>query len=194
MIYIVLRFLAVLLLKIFFQVKAKGRENIPRQGGFILASNHTSFLDPVVLGVLCPRKLNYMARHDLFNNPLFGWLLSSINVFAVKRDSADFSAIKEAMHRLKSGGGLVVFPEGSRSIKGIPEQAQSGVGFLAAKAGVRVVPAFIKGTLEAWPKNRKTIRFTKISVSFGQQITIENTMPYQDIARLVLERIRHLAF
>jgi 1-acyl-sn-glycerol-3-phosphate acyltransferase len=122
-----------------------GKKHIPKVGGFILASNHVSYLDPIALGVSSPRKLNYMARHDLFFNHWFSWLLSSVGSFPVKRDSADTSAIKEAMRRLTNGEPLVLFPEGSRRFNGKSSEPQPGIGFLASKLNIPVIPAFIKG-------------------------------------------------
>ena len=193
MLYSILRLLSAIILKILFRFKAKGLEHIPKRGGFILASNHVSYLDPIAVGVACPRKLNYMAKEELFCNPLFSRLLSRIGVFPVKRDSADLSALKEAMRRVRIGGALVLFPEGSRRFDGTSHEPYSGIGFLAAKLNVPVIPAFVKGTEKALPAGAKFIRLTNISVCFGKQISIERRMPYQDIAGHIMDNIRHLS-
>ncbi len=192
MAYYVLRFLSFLILKIFFRIEASGTENIPESGGFILASNHVSHLDPIALGVSCPRDLSYMARDDLFFNPIFSWLLTSCNAFPVKRNSADFSALKEAIVRVKSGGGLVIFPEGTRKPNGISLQPQAGIGFLASKLNVPVLPVFVKGTEIALPKGAHKIKPTKVFVYFGKKIEIERGRPYQDIARTIMASINTL--
>jgi len=193
MVYFFSRFLSLILFKIAFRFKAFGKKNIPKRGAFILASNHISYLDPIALGIACPRKLNFMARHDLFSNYLFSKWLSCVGVFPVKRNSADLSALKEAMRRLKNGAGLVLFPEGSRGFEGDSNQPQPGIGFLAAKLNVPVVPAFVKGSQEALPRGAKFIKPVEVSVYFGKQIIIERRMPYQDIAGLIMENIRHLS-
>jgi len=193
MLYSILRLLSAIILKILFRFKAKGLEHIPKRGGFILASNHVSYLDPIAVGVACQRKLNYMAKEELFCNPLFSRLLSRIGVFPVKRDSADLSALKEAMRRVRIGGALVLFPEGSRRFDGASHEPYSGIGFLAAKLNVPVIPAFVKGTEKALPAGAKFIRLTNISVCFGKQISIERRMPYQDIAGHIMDNIRHLS-
>lgn len=193
MLYNILRFLSWVILKAFFHLEVFGRENIPKRGGFILASNHTSYLDPIAVGVASPRKLSYMARHDLFKDQFFGWLLTNINVFPVERDSADLSALKEAMKRVKKGSGLLLFPEGTRQTENFLTKAHAGVGFLSAKLEVPVIPVYVKGTLEAWPKHAKSIKKSKICVYFGSQIPIERRMPYQDIAKDILGYIRHLS-
>lgn len=158
-----------------------------------MASNHVSYLDPITLGVACPRKLNFMARHDLFYNPWFSWLITAVGAFPLKRDSYDLSSLKEAMRRLKNGNALVLFPEGSRSINGISNQPQAGIGFLAVKVSLPVIPAFIRGTELALPKGSKFIRPRKVSVHFGRQVSIERRLPYQDIARAIMKDIRHLS-
>lgn len=194
MLYRILRIFAVPLMRVLFRMEVKGVGYIPRQGGFILASNHLSYLDPVVLGAACPRTLSFMARHDLFSNPWFSWLITMLGAFPVRRDSADASALKEAMLRVKNGQVLVVFPEGRR--RGFNEAGEKplpGVGFLATKLAIPVIPAFISGSEKALPKDTKFIRPHKISVRFGKQILIERRMPYQDAAHLIMENIRHLA-
>jgi len=194
MFYSLIRLLAFLILKIIFGIKVFGKNYIPKKGGFILASNHVSYLDPIVLGATCPRRLNFMARDDLFCNPLFSWLISKLGAFPIKRNSVDFSAIKKAMRRLEYGESLLLFPEGSRSFEGLSLQPQPGIGFLGAKLNVPVVPAFIRGTDKALPKGARFIKPQRVSVYFGKQIFIERRMPYQDIARRVMEEIRHLAW
>ena len=111
----------------------------------------------------------------------------------MRRNSADLTAIKEAMRRLKNNKGLVLFPEGSRSDADTSQSVYPGIAFLAFKAGVPVVPAFIKGSDQALPKGAKHLRPNKISVYFGAQITMERRMPYDDFARKVMESIRHLS-
>ena len=158
-----------------------------------MASNHVSYLDPIVLAIATPRKLNFMARDDLFRNAFFGWFIYSLGAFPVKRESADLSALKEAIRRLKQGKVLVLFPEGSRAFEGRSNEPQPGIGFLAAKSSVPIIPAFIKGADIALPKGAKKIRSTEIDVYFGPQISIEGRLPYEDIAANVMVNIRRLA-
>jgi 1-acyl-sn-glycerol-3-phosphate acyltransferase len=170
-----------------------GQENIPRKGGFILASNHMSYLDPEVLGVACPRVLNFMAKDELFKNRFFGKILRWVHAFPVKRDAADLSAIKDAMHRVRSGEAILLFPEGGRQYPGQIGKPEAGVGFLSAKLGVPVIPAFIRGTETVLPIGAKQLRRAKISVSFGKEIIVERRMAYSDIALRIMEAIRQLS-
>ena len=182
-----------MIFKLLFRFKVKGRENLPKSGGFILASNHVSYLDPIAVGIASFRKLNYMARHDLFFNPWFSWLLTHINVFSVRRNTADVAALKEAIRRVKNGGALLLFPEGRRMANGSSVDPEAGIGFLAAKLDVPVIPVFVKGTGIALPKGAKFIRPTKVSVQIGKQIFIERRLPYHDIARVIMEGVNKLS-
>lgn len=190
MIYVISRFICALFYKCIFRLEVFGKTNIPKSGGFIIASNHVSYLDPIALGVACPRKISYMAKKELFRNPLFSKYLYSLRTFPVNRSHPDKSALKEAMRRLSIGDGLLLFPEGTRAQGGEP---QAGVGFLAAKLNIPVIPAFVRGSDLALPKGAKFPRPKKISVHFGKQISIERSVPYHKIAQLVMDCIRHLS-
>ncbi|MCX7661148.1 MAG: 1-acyl-sn-glycerol-3-phosphate acyltransferase [Candidatus Omnitrophica bacterium] len=194
MLYYLLRPIAILLCKILFRIQVKGKKNIPKKGGFILASNHLSYLDPVVLGVACPRKLNFMARDDLFTIPLFSTLIRCLGAFPVKRNSPDISAFKETFKKLKEQKPVVIFPEGRRNPQARPIPAQPGVGFIASYLGVPVIPAYIKGTDKALPMSARFIRLKKVSVCFGEQIFIERRKPhnYAEIAQQIMDSIRRL--
>ncbi len=193
MLYTIGRLIFLILAKLFFGFKVIGADNIPKTGGFLFASNHVSNLDPILMGAACPRKINYMAKNDLFRNRFFAWILSAVHVFPVKRESADLGALKEAIRRLKSGNGLLVFPEGRRSAGGLNEEPQPGVGFLAAKCGVPIIPAFISGTEKALPKHAKRLTRTSITIRIGEKIFVQKGVPYLDSARNVMEHIRHLS-
>lgn len=195
--YWFLRFFCLILGKFFFHLEARGREFIPRQGGFVLVSNHASFLDPIILGVLSPRVLSYAARDSLFRNKLFAALLSEICVFPIKRWSADLGAVKESVRRLKNNSGLVVFPEGTRSPNGEIQNFTYGFVLLAHKAAVPIIPAWISGSNKAWGKGRRLIRPAKIKVVFGRPLNTEgrHIKGKQDYARIsqdVFEQIKLL--
>src|SRR5579863_3703731 len=127
----------------YFPYKAYQTGNIPRHGAFILASNHISNLDPVVLGICSVRRLNFMAKVELFKG-LLGFVLTRLGAFPVKRGESDFGAMREALKRLKIGRVILIFVEGTRRIGNEPSKAQAGVGFLAMKSGVPIVPVFLQ--------------------------------------------------
>lgn len=178
--------------KLFFHFEVIGRRNIPKSGGFILVSNHASFLDPVFLSASCPRVLNFMARDSLFRNPVFGWWLLDVGVFPVKRWSGDLSAIRAAVRRLKSGRGLGLFPEGTRSPDGEIRDFSQGFALLADKAGVPVVPARVIGSYRALGKGSKMIRPVKVRVVFGECARLDKGEPYVESARRMREKIKRM--
>jgi len=193
MLYRLSKTLAQVLFKVLFRYEVKGRANIPSKGGFILASNHVSYLDPIAVGIASPREVSFMAKEELFVNSLLSWYLRKLGSFPVKRSSADLSATKEAIRRLQSGYGVVIFPEGSRRFDGGPTEPHAGIGLIASKAHVPIIPAFISGTDLALPKGAKFIRPRKINVNIGEQIPIERSVPYEEIAHKVMDNIRRLS-
>ena len=182
-----------MLLKFFFGFTIKGRDHIPKKGGFILASNHRSYIDPIALAAASPRKLNFVAREDLFTHPLFGRFLLTLGAFPVKRDSTDIFVIKESIHRLKKGMGLLLFPEATRVVDGATVEPKGGVGFLAVKSAAIIIPAFVSGTDKAWPKGAKRIQKSKICVHFGKPVQVEKGLSYQGVARAIMDDIHELA-
>jgi len=191
--YDFLRLFASIILKILFHLEVKGRQFLPKKGGFILASNHTSNLDPVVLGVATSKRLSFMAKEELFLNPFFGLLIHILGAFPVKRGSPDLSAIKEAIRRLERGDCLVIFPQGTRSSGDL--KVAPGIGFLATKTKVPVIPVYIKGTDKILPKGKKMISIGKIKVKFGDLILLKKKggESYQDIAEQIMADIGRLA-
>jgi 1-acyl-sn-glycerol-3-phosphate acyltransferase len=187
------RFLCACYIKIFLGLDVRGEENIPRSGGFILASNHTSNLDPVVLGVACPVDISFMAKEELFRNRFFGAILNMVNAFPVKRDKADIGAIRQAVRRVKAGHGLLIFPEGGRQTDGSLGAAKEGIGFLALKLNVPVIPAYITGTDKALPAGARQITAQRVAVTFGSKMTFERRMAYHEIAEQVMQAIAKLS-
>lgn len=169
MIYIIARFLCSFFCHIFLGLKIVGRNNIPRKGGCIIASNHVSFLDPPLVGASVNRPTYFMGKSELFDNKLSAFLFNHFNTFPVKRDEADHAAISKAVKFLKRGEVLVIFPEGGRNMDGSKE-IQLGVGFLAQLANVPVVPTLIVGSDKALPHGAKVIKIRRAEVRFGQPI------------------------
>jgi 1-acyl-sn-glycerol-3-phosphate acyltransferase len=170
-------------------VQVQGRENIPRTGAFLLACNHVSYLDPMVMGIVTGRRLNYMAKDDLFERPILGYILKSLWTFPVKRNTADKRAIRESLDRLKRGLPLLLFPEGTRHGAQGEKKIESGVGFLALKANVPVVPVFIHGSDKVLPPGAKWFRRNRVSVRYGKPISYSQNDDYQDVARQIMDSI-----
>ncbi len=193
MIHAFSKWLAYVLLRIFYHIEAYGVENIPKEGGFILASNHLRYLDPRAVSSILRRNLSSMAKSELFAIPLFGWYLKKIHAFPVKRASADINSLKEAMKRVRKGGGLLLFPEGGRRDASSHEEPHAGVGFLVNKLAVPVIPAAVFGSDKAWPRGAKFLKPSRIKVVYGKKINIEKGLSHQDVARLVMSNIRQIS-
>lgn len=155
-----------------FCLEVRGAENVPKEGGVIVAANHSSYLDPPVIGVALKRQATYMAREGLFKIPLLRTFVAAFS-FPVKRGRPRPSTIKEAVHRLKRGELIVMFPEGGRSENGNFLDPKRGIGLIATMSGVPVVPALIRGTERAFPVGARFIRPAKIRVVFGKPLIIQ---------------------
>ena len=163
-------------------LRSSGRENIPATGGVLLVSNHLSHLDVFVLGILVPRPLNYVARSTLFL-PLLGPLIRSVGGFPIQREGMGASGLKETLRRLRNGGIVVLFPEGTRSTDGELGELKPGIAVLAARGRAPVVPAAVAGTFEAWPRWRPFPWAYPIRVHYGPALLPE------EIARLAPEAV-----
>jgi 1-acyl-sn-glycerol-3-phosphate acyltransferase len=156
-----------------FDLKAWGTHHVPKKGGAIIVSNHQSFLDPILLGVRLRRPVSYMARSDLFSKPAFTWLIRQLNAFPVRRGESDLGAMKQAIARVQQGRVLIMFPEGTRTSDGNVHALQPGIGLLARRADVPVIPAVIDGSFAAWPRGQFLPYPHPIRVMYGAPLAIE---------------------
>ena len=167
MLYAVLKPLAAALMRLLFRLQGRGREHVPRSGPVLLVSNHSSVLDPPLVGGAAPRPLAFMAKAELFAIPGLGWLIRRLNARPVRRDGADPAALRTALKVLQEGGVLLVFPEGTRGAEGVLRPAKPGAGMLAVLSGAPVIPVYISGSGRAWPKGQRWPRPAKVTVTFG---------------------------
>jgi 1-acyl-sn-glycerol-3-phosphate acyltransferase len=185
-----------LMLRIFWRLRKVGAEFIPQKGGVIIASNHAAYVDPPCVGAVSPRELYYLAKSELFNNGLFGWLLRKYNAFPITRGSFDRKGISQAAKLLKQGKALLLFPEGTRSRDGNFLEPKLGVGKIAKEAGVPIVPTYIansKDLLSALLKRKKLV------ILFGSPILRswldripKNKEGYKRIGQEIMSRIKML--
>ncbi|MCK5706733.1 MAG: 1-acyl-sn-glycerol-3-phosphate acyltransferase [Candidatus Aureabacteria bacterium] len=174
--YFFTRILAYFLCIIWFRLKVIGQSNIPKHGGFVFASNHASHLDPVLCGVANTRIMRYLAKKELFNNFIFGWMIRACHAIPLDREAGDIKTIKIAINLLKTGRPILMYPEGTRSEDGSIGSPKRGVGFILEKAAVPVVPCYIEGSNKAMRKNTKMIYPVKIRVIVGEPITFEKIL------------------
>jgi len=166
--------------RLFFRMRIYGRENVPAEGAFILVSNHQSFLDPLFCGTPLKRPLYFLARHTLFTGWFSGRLLSSVNAIPVRRDQADLTAIKTIISKLKSGSGVCLFPEATRTRDGKITPFKPGLGLLCRRGKAAVVPVLIDGAFECWPRHKKIFSPGSVVICYGKAITIEQIKNMSD--------------
>lgn len=150
--WIVLRVYFVMIMR----VRVEGRENIPPSGSFVLCSNHVSWLDPLLLGAMFPRRLYYMTKVEAFASPLAALILRTVGAFPVRRHAPDRGAIRRALDLLRTGRTVAVFPEGTRSRDGRLGPAEPGAALLALWSGTQVLPVAISG---AYRPGRLRLRY-----------------------------------
>ena len=157
----------------YFRWRVFGAENVPVNDGVILASNHASFLDPPLVGSGLKRAINYLARESLFRFPGIGALLRSWNAVPVDRDGGGAKGLKTILNRLLDGNGIILFPEGTRTLDGKLQPARSGIGLTVIKSTAPVVPVRVFGTFEAYGKNHKFPRPHRVMVKYGLPMNFE---------------------
>src|SRR3954466_5796629 len=153
---------------LYWRLSRLGREHIPQEGPIIFVANHRSFLDPFIVGLCCRRPVYYVAKQELFKHRLFGWYISSLGAFPVRRGAADGDMIETAKAILERGDPVLIFPEGTRIRPGALGKPKRGVGRLALETGAPVVPLAIIGT-EAIRKGWR-IRPKKVRVRIGSPL------------------------
>ncbi|HHX77067.1 MAG TPA: 1-acyl-sn-glycerol-3-phosphate acyltransferase [Firmicutes bacterium] len=161
MFYSIVKSIFRLFFLLFYPYKVEGRDNIPSKGPLIVCSNHISWLDPPLIGVIMPRKVHFMAKEELFDIFLLGAAIKKLDAFPVKRGSADLKTIKTALKHLKNKEFLSLFPEGTRSKTGEIGEALPGVALIALKSEAPVLPAAIKGRYKL---------FRKVKVNIGKPL------------------------
>lgn len=184
---------------ILFRMRVQGSHQVPKSGAFILASNHSSFLDPPIAGVSCGRELHYLARSSLMRNPLARSLFRLWNCTPIDRDKPSPAQLRRIVNLLREGKPLLVFPEGTRSGDGQLQQPKVGLGFIAHKAQVPVIPVYIEGTHKILPKGAWMVRPRKLVVKIGRPVDLAglyekkgSNAVYQEISDTVMDAIKHL--
>lgn len=171
MLYAICKPIAVVIMKLLFRLEAQGIEHVPATGPVLIVANHSSVLDPPLIGGMAPRPLTFLAKAELFRVPGFGALIRRLGAWPLRRKGADPSALRTAQRVLQQGGALLVFPEGTRGDEGVLRPAKPGAALLAMQTGVPVVPAYVRGSGGAWPRGRRLPRPAKVMVTFGAPLT-----------------------
>lgn len=189
-------FVTRLLTKLFFRIKVSGWEHVPKQGGFIFATNHKSNFDPPLVGSWIPRQVYFLAKKELFKNKFFGWVITRTNSLPLNRGAIDRKAIEMCVEVIKQGYGVTVFPEGTRSKTDEFLPPKPGIGLIAKQVDCPIVVAYLHGS------NRFKDCFwgrTRLSLTFGPMISAEWVKSikaekdgYAQIAAEVMNRIAQI--
>jgi 1-acyl-sn-glycerol-3-phosphate acyltransferase len=166
------------LVPLLFRTRLIGRENLPA-GGAVLAGNHVSYMDPVLLWCVSPRPVHFMAKRELWESRVLGWLLDRFWAFPVTRGEPDRSAIARATEVLTHGGLVGVFPEGTRASadgQSAPT-AHGGAAFLAIRAGVPLVPMAFVGTEKVWPRGQRLPKLRRVTIAIGEPLLPDAVPP-----------------
>lgn len=189
------RALLIPIFKLLFFYEVKGKENLPDDGAFIVCSNHLSNNDPALLTITQKRQIFYMAKAELFKNPVLASLFRKLGAFPVHRGAGDGKAINEAENIVKDGKLLGIFIEGTRSKTGEFLRPKSGAAIIAKQMNVPVIPVCITPKT----KDKKVKPFHKVTVSWGKPLTPEQlglvngeNSEYRNASKMIMAEIQKL--
>lgn len=154
-----------------FRGEVEGLANLPIDGAFLVAANHASHLDPPFIGAVIPHQLAFFARKTLWKPGIGAWWMDNVGAIPVDRDGSDLSAIKRVLATLAAGHPIALFPEGTRSPDGKLQPAKAGVGLIACKTGVPVVPCRIFDSHLALGRSGGFRPGTPVDIVFGPPLS-----------------------
>lgn len=190
--YRAIRVLARLTAVALFGFRCFGSKNMPPEGPVLVCSNHQSHLDPVLVGLVFPRRLNFVARESLFRLAPLRWLIQFLDAIPIDREGLGLQGIKESIRRLRRGEAVLIFPEGTRTRDGEIAELKPGFCSLARRTQAALLPVAIDGAYQAWPRNARTIRLARIQVCVGEPIWFGDYEPIDD-RQLVAELQQRMA-
>jgi 1-acyl-sn-glycerol-3-phosphate acyltransferase len=170
-----------------FRIKVEGRENVPKRGPVILASNHRSFLDSIFLPLVLRRRVTFVAKAEYFDDPKTAWFFRGVGQIPIRREggSASERALTSASEVLAAGGVFGIYPEGTRTRDGFLHRGHTGVARLSLRTGTPIVPVGLIGTDEVQPVDKRMPRiFRRVTLRFGEPL---------DTARYADADVEHLA-
>jgi 1-acyl-sn-glycerol-3-phosphate acyltransferase len=188
--YECLRWFAISAFALATRIHLRNRHNVPKHGPYIIAANHLSWTDIPLIPIYLPGKVIYMAKEESFHGKL-GWLVRFLGAFPVKRGEGDRQALKAANEQLKKGKVLIIFPEGTRSKTRTMAKGHAGLGMIALRANVPVIPVAIWGSENALKKFG-----TEITISYGEPMILKpegTKVTREDIDRATDEVMRRIA-
>lgn len=188
--YHAIRYFAIGILSILARIRLRGRYNVPTSGPFIIAANHLAWTDIPLIPLFFSRKVIYMAKEEYFSSRI-SWLVRFLGAFPVKRGEGDRQALRAAEEQLKKGNILVIFPEGTRSRSRTMAKAHAGMGMIALRSGVPVVPVAIWGSENVLKKPG-----ARVTISYGEPIVFKpkgKKVTREDIDNATTEVMKRIA-
>jgi 1-acyl-sn-glycerol-3-phosphate acyltransferase len=186
------------LARVVADVTITGAERMPRGVGVLVVSNHLTNYDPLIISMCFKRELHYMAKVELYRNPLLAWLLAHLNAFPVRRGEADRTALRRAEELLRSGRVVALFPEGHRARDAAVQPSKGGIALLARRANVPILPVAITGTQYLLPKalpRWRPWRRPAVTVTVGAPFTLPPSTgraDYNALANLIMGHVAEL--
>lgn len=163
-----------------FRLRWTGSENFPTHGGALICANHQSFFDPVLVGLTCDRRMNYLARDTLFQSPILAPLIRYLDAIPIDREGGGLAGLKETLRRLKAGEQVLIFPEGTRTRDGEVSSLKPGFCAVTRRSKVPLVPVGLDGAYQAWPRTAKLPRLGRMAVVIGEPIAPERIAQLSD--------------
>lgn len=178
------------------RLRVEGRENVPATGSLMVAMNHMSFLDPLLMGVAVPRRIRWISKVENWNNPIMGAVLTLYGAFPVQRGEVDRAALSQALSILRGSDALGISPEGTRSKEGRLARAKPGAARLAVQTEATIIPVAIAGTEQAVGTWRR-LRRPEITVRVGRPFKLHAERPIskerqQELADEMMMRVAEL--
>lgn len=188
--YDLFRSMSLVYYKVFYKLEVNGVKNIPLEGRVIICSNHVGLADPILMGSIIPRKLNYMAKKELFKNKFLAFWIKKLGAFPVDRDNSGLAAIKVAINILKKNGVFAMFPQGHRTQDENSDSVKPGIAMIALKSKSSVIPVHIDTEYKL---------FKSIKVNIGEAMSFEeyfdkklSTEEYTSLSQTILKEIYKL--
>ena len=183
----------------YFRFRVEGRERVPSSGPCILAANHVSYADPIVLAMACPRPVRFIVDREQYVRPLVHWVAAPTGAIPVENNPRDIGSLRRALQALRDGSVIAIFPEGGRSDDDSLKPAKPGAALLALRAGVPLIPAGIAGMFEAYSRHHALPRRRPVTVRFGPPLALPESWRggaakahLDEATALLMERIEAL--
>lgn len=184
----------------YFRFRVEGAGHVPPDGPCVIAANHASYVDPIVLWMACPRHVRYIVDRGQYQRPLVHWVAVRTGAIPVENDPRDLGSLRRALLALKQGSLLGIFPEGGRSDDGSLKTGKPGAVLLALRAGVPLLPAGIVGAFAAYSRHHRFPRPGPILVRFGEPVDLPAAWQGHaakehlgEATALLMEKIRSLS-